>query len=117
MDRDITERKRAEQERTRLEAHLQHAQKLESLGVLAGGIAHDFNNLLVAVLGNANLALTKLTPGEPVGHYLEDIEKAASRAADLCRQMLAYAGKEHFEVKPINYPRSWKTWPISWKFH
>ena len=60
--RDITERRRAEQERRRLESQIQHAQKLEGLGVLAGGIAHDFNNLLVGILGYAGLALKRLSP-------------------------------------------------------
>jgi len=54
---DITDRKVAEAARERLEVQVQHAQTLESLGVLAGGIAHDFNNMLMAVLGNADLAL------------------------------------------------------------
>ncbi len=65
---DITDRKRAEEERRTLEASMQHAQKLESLGVLAGGIAHDFNNLLVAILGNADLALMDIAPEARPGH-------------------------------------------------
>ena len=65
---DITERKRAEEERLNLERQVQHAQKLESLGVLAGGIAHDFNNLLVSILGNADLALQDMSPHAPGRH-------------------------------------------------
>ena len=68
--RDLTQRKRAEEERLQLERQLQQSQRLESLGVLAGGIAHDFNNILMAVLGNADLALDRAAPrlsrpGEP----------------------------------------------------
>ena len=80
-------------------------QKLESLGVLAGGIAHDFNNLLMAILGNADLALAKSSPESPVRPYLQSIDKAAQRAADLTNQMLAYSGKGRFVVEPINLSR------------
>jgi signal transduction histidine kinase/CheY-like chemotaxis protein len=99
---DITERKRAEQERRRLEAQIQHAQKLESLGVLAGGIAHDFNNLLVAVLGNASLACMNLPPDSPALAQLKDVEAAARRASDLCYQLLAYSGRGTFVIEPID---------------
>ncbi len=95
---DITERKRAEEEREKLEAQMREVQKLESLGVLAGGIAHDFNNLLMAILGNADLALLSLSPASPVRQNLEEIVRASQRAADLCRQMLAYSGKGRFVV-------------------
>ncbi|GFO61292.1 hypothetical protein GMST_36170 [Geomonas silvestris] len=89
--REITERKRTEEERLALEQQLQQAQKLESLGVLAGGIAHDFNNILMIILGHCFLAKDD-GDGDQRAH-LQQIELAASRAADLCRQMLAYAGK------------------------
>lgn len=85
---DITERKRTERA-------LMHAQKLESLGVLAGGIAHDFNNLLVGIMGNVGLALKENQVTAGLRRYLEDIERASQRAADLTRQMLAYSGKGH----------------------
>jgi PAS domain S-box-containing protein len=97
--RDITERKQAEAEHRRLEAQMLHAQKLESLGVLAGGIAHDFNNLLTAMLGYASLARLQLAPGTPVLAMLQEIENAAQRAADLASQMLAYSGKGRFVVR------------------
>jgi len=96
--RDITARKRAEEEQARLEAQMREVQKLESLGVLAGGIAHDFNNLLMAILGNADLALLSLSPSSPARPNVEDIVLASQRAADLCRQMLAYSGRGHFVV-------------------
>ena len=70
-----------------------HAQKLESLGVLAGGIAHDFNNLLVGVLGNAGLLARRLEPGSDAAQLNGEVILAAERAAELARQMLAYAGK------------------------
>ncbi|MGD2111509.1 MAG: PAS domain S-box protein [Phycisphaerae bacterium] len=99
---DITERKRAEQERRNLEAQIQHTQKLESLGVLAGGIAHDFNNLLMGVLGNAHLAREMLPAESPLFEFLEEIETAANRAADLTRQMLAYSGRGKFVVERVD---------------
>ncbi len=98
ISHDITERKRAEEERIKLEAQMLEVQKLESLGVLAGGIAHDFNNLLMAILGNADLALLSLSPASPSRANIEDIVRASQRAAELCRQMLAYSGKGRFVV-------------------
>ncbi len=95
---DITDRIRAEDERSRLEAQMREVQKLESLGVLAGGIAHDFNNILMAILGNADLALLALSPASPAWQNLQEITRASQRAADLCRQMLAYSGKGRFVV-------------------
>jgi PAS domain S-box-containing protein len=99
---DITARKLAEQKRGELDAQLQQTQKLESLGVLAGGIAHDFNNILMAILGNVELALLELPAAHSVCPYLNDVEKATRRAADLCRQMLAYAGKGRFVVERVH---------------
>jgi two-component system, cell cycle sensor histidine kinase and response regulator CckA len=96
--RDVTERRAAEVERLELERRLLHAQKLESLGVLAGGIAHDFNNLLMAMLGNLELALRELSPVSPIRSRLEAAGHAARRAADLTRQMLAYSGRGKFMI-------------------
>jgi len=98
---DITVRVRLEEEQARLEGKLLETQKLESLGVLAGGIAHDFNNILSGVLGNANLARLELQPGSVIHPHLEQIEKAAVRAADLCKQMLAYSGRGRFIVQRL----------------
>ncbi|MFC1734470.1 response regulator [Candidatus Hydrogenedentota bacterium] len=100
--RDITERKNAEEERQKLETQIQHAQKLESLGVLAGGIAHDFNNLLMGILGNADLALQNLSSVSPIRGNVKDIEKASIRAADLCKQMLAYSGRGQFVIEALD---------------
>ena len=98
----IAESKQAEEEKLALERQVRHAQKLESLGVLAGGIAHDFNNILMAILGNADLALDELSPMSPARGSIRDIEKAAKHAAKLVKQMLAYSGKGRFVVEPID---------------
>ncbi|MFZ1375773.1 MAG: response regulator [Geothrix sp.] len=91
-----------EDERLRNQEVLQNTQRLESLGVLTGGIAHDFNNLLAAVLGNLNLAQMRLDPADPARRSLDQAEKAVQKATDLTRQMLAYAGRGHFVVKPLD---------------
>ncbi|MBI1751328.1 MAG: response regulator [Acidobacteria bacterium] len=95
---DITQRKEAEEA-------LRQSQKLESLGVLSGGIAHDFNNLLTAILGNANLGMLHLPRESPVLPYLQQIEQATLRAADLTRQLLAYAGKGRLQVIEVDLNR------------
>ncbi len=102
IDREITNRRRLEEERQRLHVQIQHSQKLESLGVLAGGIAHDFNNLLMGVLGNASLTLKSLSNPIEAKQYIEKIEKAAQQAAKLTNQMLAYSGKGKFVIQPVN---------------
>jgi signal transduction histidine kinase len=103
--RDITEQERAEEERRSLRQQILHAQKLESLGVLAGGIAHDFNNLLAAVLINTEMAMAdamaELPASSSVGENLRGIKSATQRAADLTRQMLAYAGQGKMVVRPV----------------
>jgi PAS domain S-box-containing protein len=103
--KDVTERKQAELERDSLAKQLLHAQKLESLGVLAGGIAHDFNNILTAIIGNADLALMRINPESPAIDNLHKIEHAAARAADLARQMLAYSGKGKFVIENLDMNR------------
>jgi PAS domain S-box-containing protein len=102
IHRNITERKHAEEEHLKLEKQMLHAQKLESLGVLAGGIAHDFNNILMAIMGNADLALMRINKESPAVDNLQRIEKAAAQAADLAKQMLAYSGKGKFVVENID---------------
>ncbi|HMQ33005.1 MAG TPA: GAF domain-containing protein [Chloroflexaceae bacterium] len=96
------DRLRAEAARHAFERQLQETQRLESLGVLAGGIAHDFNNLLAVIIGNAHLALAGLPPEATTRETIANIEQAAQRAAELTRQMLAYAGRGRFVVEPIN---------------
>ncbi len=98
---DITDRKKAEEDRRRLEDQLRHAQKLESLGVMAGGIAHDFNNLLTGILGYCDLARRELPLISPAGDLIDQAVQGARQAADLTKQMLAYSGKGTFAVEPI----------------
>ncbi len=100
--RDVTERVKAEEEHRKLEAQVQHLQKLESLGILSSGIAHDFNNLLVGIMGNAGLALSKLPPDSPAISYLEKIDATSRRAAELTREILAYSGKGSFALGPVH---------------
>ena len=99
IGRDITDRKKAEEEKQILEQQLLHTQKLESLGVLSGGIAHDFNNILAIIMGYCSL--TKLNY-ETAEKNIPIIENAAERAAGLCRQMMAYAGKAQLTKTKIN---------------
>ncbi len=100
--RDITERKRQEEERRAFEHKLLETQKLESLGVLAGGVAHDFNNLLTGILGRVSLMRGAMPEPTPEREHVDQIEHAAVQAADLCRQMLAYSGKGRFMVRRID---------------
>jgi two-component system cell cycle sensor histidine kinase/response regulator CckA len=99
---DITERKRAELERARLEDQIRQAQKMESIGRLAGGVAHDFNNMLQAILGNVDFALTAAPPDGPLREYLGEIRKSAERSADLTRQLLAFARRQTISPKVLD---------------
>jgi PAS domain S-box-containing protein len=102
--RDLTEERKAEVTQRENEEALQQAQKLESIGVLAGGIAHDFNNLLTGIMGNAGLARRAIVGGrsEQAAGLLADVLAACERAADLTRQLLAYAGKGRFVIEPVD---------------
>ena len=100
--RDVTERLLAEREQVQLEARMQQAQKLESLGVLAGGIAHDFNNLLSGILGSIDLASSELTQESSISQSLALARECAERASVLCDQLLAYSGRGRFVVKPAS---------------
>lgn len=100
--RDITDRRRLEDERARDAARMQEAQKLESLGLLAGGVAHDFNNLLGVIQANAELARLDLPADSPVREPFTEIERSAQRAADLTRQMLAYAGMGRVAIELVD---------------
>jgi two-component system, cell cycle sensor histidine kinase and response regulator CckA len=99
---DITERKRAEAEKDALQAQLQQAQKMESVGRLAGGVAHDFNNMLSAILGHAELAMMQCPPSEPLQDDLKAIQRAAQRSADLVRQLLAFARRQTVAPKILD---------------
>ncbi len=102
--RDITERRKAEQERASLQEQLRQAQKMEAIGRLAGGIAHDFNNLLTVIKGTCQLSLLDLREGDPLYEYLKEIERSAERAADLTQQLLAFSRKQvlDFQVQDLN---------------
>ncbi len=99
--RDISKRKKAEEEKEAIESQLQQAQKLESLGLLAGSVAHDFNNLLMVILGNAALAHKDLPPDSLSHSHLDHIGTAAQRAASLCQQLLAYSGRGGFVIEHL----------------
>jgi chemotaxis methyl-accepting protein methylase/chemotaxis response regulator CheB/signal transduction histidine kinase len=99
---DVTRLKQAEQERRELEGRVLHAQKLESLGVLAGGIAHDFNNILTAVVGYMDLALLEPPGGVQAKSHVEKARGFALRAAELTQQMLAYSGKGIFNLRHVD---------------
>jgi PAS domain S-box-containing protein len=89
-------------ERRKLEERLRQSARLESVGLLAGGVAHDFNNLLTGVLGNATLALDMVPGANPARGLIESAIRATESAADLTRQLLAYAGKGRFVVQPVD---------------
>ncbi len=93
--RDITDQKRGEES-------LREMQKLESLGLLAGGIAHDFNNLLTGVIGNASLLAEEFPSGSAQAEMVESLIQAADRMSRLTSQMLAYSGRGHFVIEPVD---------------
>ena len=103
---DITARKRAEEAKDKLEADLQQAQKMESVGRLAGGVAHDFNNILTVILGHSELALGQVDPAQPIHRDLTEIHKAAERSADLTRQLLAFARKQTVAPQVLDLNRT-----------
>ncbi|MRR56209.1 MAG: PAS domain S-box protein [Deltaproteobacteria bacterium] len=92
--RDISERKRAEDERKELMAQLSQSQKMEAVGQLAGGVAHDFNNILTVIFGYAHILLTKMEPSSPLRHPMEQILLSATRAAELTQGLLAFSRKQ-----------------------
>jgi len=100
--RDVSDRVAADRHRGLLETQLVEAQKLESLGVLAGGIAHDFNNLLTGILANVSLMRLSLPETSELREHTDQIESVTLRAADLCRQLLAYSGRGRFVVAPLD---------------
>jgi PAS domain S-box-containing protein len=100
--RDVTDRKRAEDERAKLEAQLHHARKMESVGRLAGGVAHDFNNMLSVILAHTELALETVDPALPLHEDLSEIHGAARRSAELTRQLLAFARKQTVAPKVLD---------------
>jgi two-component system, cell cycle sensor histidine kinase and response regulator CckA len=100
---DITDQQHEREERQRFQDQMTQMQRLESLGILAGGVAHDFNNLLTGILGNASLAREFLPPESEIQEFLRPIEKSAEHAAQLCHQMLTYAGRgQDLQYLPID---------------
>ncbi len=99
---DITDRKREEAEKSRLEAQLNQAQKLESIGRLAGGAAHDLNNLLSPVLGYSDIILAEMETDHPFRESIQQIREAGRRARDLVSQLLAFSRRQSLEFRPID---------------
>lgn len=97
--RDVTERKRGEEERAALEAQLRQSQKMEAVGQLAGGIAHDFNNLLQAIMGYTQLSMARCSPEQQVYQDLAQVKKAGDKAAALTRQLLAFSRRQ--AIRPL----------------
>lgn len=100
--RDVTEFRQAEEERELLRDQLLQSQKMEAVGQLAGGVAHDFNNMLGVIIGYAELALMKMEPSQPFYNNFKEISSAASRSADLTRQLLAFARKQSIAPKVLD---------------
>ncbi|MDR3555363.1 MAG: PAS domain S-box protein [Syntrophobacteraceae bacterium] len=99
---DITDRKRGEEERQKLEEQLFQAQKMESVGRLAGGVAHDFNNMLGVILGHAEMGMDRIDSTQPLYFDLQQIHQAGLRSADLVRQLLAFARKQTVRPKILD---------------
>jgi PAS domain S-box-containing protein len=99
---DITDQKKIEKEKERLQVQLQQAMKMEAVGRLAGGVAHDFNNLLTAIIGNISLAHAKLSRAEPAAGMLAEANKAAERAATLTQQLLAFSRQQIIDPKVLD---------------
>ncbi|MBI5507082.1 MAG: PAS domain S-box protein [Deltaproteobacteria bacterium] len=102
ISRDITDRKKAEQERRLIEAQLRESQKMEALGALAGGVAHDFNNIIASIMGNVELARRDVGPAHPAVESLDEINKASHRAKDLVRQILAFGRRQVSSREPVS---------------
>ncbi|MDD5169450.1 MAG: response regulator [Syntrophales bacterium] len=101
-NQDVTERKRAEEEKVHLESQLLQAQKMEAIGTLAGGIAHDFNNMLMGIQGYTSLMLLDIDPSHPHYERLRSIEAQIRSGADLTRQLLGFARGGRYEIKPTD---------------
>jgi PAS domain S-box-containing protein len=102
ISRDITERKRVEEEKLFLQEQLRQSQKMEAIGRLAGGIAHDFNNLLTIIRSYGQLCLFELKESDPLWGNIQEIQNAAQRASDLTRQLLAFSRRQILEPKVLN---------------
>ena len=97
--RDVSERRKTEEEKHKLESQLQQAQKMESIGTLAGGIAHDFNNILMGIQGNASLMLLKIESDHPNYEKIKNIEKYVQNGTELTKQLLGFARRGKYLIK------------------
>ncbi|NNG02056.1 MAG: response regulator [Desulfobacteraceae bacterium] len=102
IDRDITERKKREEESRKIEENLRQAQKMEALGTLAGGIAHDFNNILFPIVGYTELSLQNMEDNDPNKANLDHVLKASNRASELISQILAFSRQSEQAYRPVN---------------
>ncbi|MBW2466879.1 MAG: response regulator [Deltaproteobacteria bacterium] len=102
LQREISERKREEEEKEKMFAQLLQSQKMESIGLLAGGVAHDFNNILTTILGYSELSIMKMSEDDPLRTQMEDIHAAGVQASALTRQLLAFSRKQIMEIRVIN---------------
>jgi PAS domain S-box-containing protein len=100
--RDITDRKRAEEEKNKIQEQLLQSQKMEAIGILAGGVAHDFNNLLTTIQGYTSLAMMNIPDSDPVSRDLNQVRQAAGRAANLTRQLLLFSRKQPMEPASVD---------------
>ena len=98
---DVTDRKRAEEEKKRLETQLQQAHKMEALGTLAGAIAHEFNNILWIIIGNTELALYQIHDRHSAQNTLEGVLKACLRAEDVVKQILTFSRQSEVKKRPL----------------
>jgi PAS domain S-box-containing protein len=101
-NQDITDRKRAEEERKNLETQLHQARKMDAVGQLAGGISHDFNNILTAILGFSEVMMMRMEQGNPFRHHVRQIQGAAEKAVDLTRGLLAFSRKQVLHKEPFD---------------
>ncbi len=102
VSHDLTERKEMEQQQLLIQKELQQAQKMEAVGRLAGGVAHDFNNMLNVILGYSEMAAARLPDNHPVQDQIRRILEAATKSANLTRQLLAFSRKQDIEPKIVN---------------
>lgn len=102
IGRDITARRKANDEKENLIKQLQHIQKLESIGRLAGGVAHDFNNMLSVITGFTDLSLEQIQKDNPIYSHLTEVKNAAQRSVDITKKLLAFARKQNIEPKKID---------------